>query len=234
MRRLLLKARFLLVASVIAAPLAAQAVPISYGANATGVTITLSSVAGTHLTLTNVPFTGYVTFDDAVPEVTNLNFAIGSQGPHTLTLPYAGYDNVILHGATLGTVVGYDGTNVVLQAAGPPADNYFYNIGPLQGLGTFSASDSGGPPPPNIVNQPFTVPFPNATGTIFVNTVTGNLTMMGITIGVVPNPIFGNLVIKGDFHLAAAIPEPGTAVLLGIGLVGLLAGGRWARRSNEG
>jgi hypothetical protein len=134
-----------------------------------------------------------------------------------------------VHSTTVNTATGYDGTNVTLQLAGPPVDNYAYSIGPLKATGLFSASNSAGPPPAPISFAPFNLLLPTASGTLFVNTTTGTLSMLGVTIGVVPGNTALNvpaLVIKGDFELTAAIPEPGTAALLGVGLVGLLAAGR--------
>ena len=74
-------------------------------------------------------------------------------------------------------------------------------------------------------------PNPVANGTLLVNTVTGNISLLGVTIGVVP-PSGGELyplVIKGDFFFRGLVPEPGTALLVGGGIVGLLAAGRRIR-----
>jgi len=231
MRRLLLQARILafLPVLLVMAPLAANATPVTYTTSGGSVTITASvgtSVIGGPVV---VGFTGSgsVTFDDAVPEVVNIMFSLASIGPITLAIPYLGFDTVTVHTTTVNTAVGYDGTNVTLQLAGPPVDNYAYSIGPLKATGTFSASNSAGPPPAAISFAPFNLLLPTASGTLFVNTVTGSLSMLGVTIGVVqPSLNAPALVIKGDFELTAAIPEPGTAALLGIGLVGLLAAGR--------
>ena len=89
--------------------------------------------------------------------------------------------------------------------------------------------DCGGHPNPAIA--PFNIPNPSASGTLLVNTVTGNISLLGVTIGVVPasgsEPF--PLVIKGDFFFRGVVPEPSTAILFGIGVVGLLAVGRRAR-----
>ena len=238
MRRLLLQARILALLPVllVMAPLAANATPVTYTTSGGSVTITASvgtSVIGGPVV---VGFTGSgsVTFDDAVPEVVNIMFSLASIGPITLAIPYLGFDTVTVHTTTVNTATGYigqtnvpAGTNVTLQLGGPPVDNYAYSIGPLKATGTFSASNSAGPPPAAISFAPFNLLLPTASGTLFVNTVTGSLSMLGVTIGVVqPSLNAPALVIKGDFELTAAIPEPGTAALLGIGLVGLLAAGR--------
>ena len=229
MRRLLLHARMAALALFVMAPLAASAVPVTYVTSAGTVTITafVNNVLVAGPVVVGFSGSGSVTFDDAVPEVVNIMFSLASIGPITLAIPYLGFDTVTVHTTTVNTAVGYDGTNVTLQLAGPPVDNYAYSIGPLKATGTFSASNSAGPPPAAISFAPFNLLLPTASGTLFVNTVTGSLSMLGVTIGVVqPSLNAPALVIKGDFELTAAIPEPGTAALLGVGLLGLLAAGR--------
>jgi hypothetical protein len=109
-------------------------------------------------------------------------------------------------------------------------DNYSYVGGPVKVTGVLSIADSTLTNPPQVI--PFNLVTNSTTGTLLVNSVTGNIALVGITIGVVP-PSGGEtfpLIIKGDFFFRGMVPEPGTAVLLGAGLVGVLAVGRRARR----
>ena len=67
---------------------------------------------------------------------------------------------------------------------------------------------------------------------ITVNATNGDFTLGGITIAQFPPPVnsteIDNLVIKADFVFRGqlGVPEPTTAALLGLGLLGLLAAGR--------
>lgn len=233
MRRLVLLVRILAFAWVATAPLAAVAVPITY--TTSGGSVTITAFAGlTQIANVTVGFSGSgsVTFDEAVPEITSISFSLAAIGPITLNAPYAGFDTVSVPVTSVTTAAGYVGTGVSLVLPGPPLDNYTYTIGPLKATGLFSASNSAGPPPAPIVNAPFNLILNTASGTLFVNTTTGFLQMLGVTIGVVSgNAALGipDLTIKGDFTLSAAIPEPTTAALLGLGLLGLLAVGRRIR-----
>lgn len=211
---------------------AAQAAPITYFF--TGGYATLSATFGTSsIALGNVPLTGtQVTFDTAPASLVSFDF--DSTGPHVI--PMTGV---------------FTGTTITLQnlqvAPGVPYTNFSVTGGPTTYNYTVGAvAVSGDMALSGLIVQPMT-PFgfsnPSLSGQIQLGGG-GNLSLNGITIGVlavpaIPNPLNpllpplfpgGNVTVKADIVFTGIVPEPGTALLLGSGLALMGAAGRRSRR----
>ncbi len=197
----------------------AQASPITYIFTSGQVTITAtvsgSPVAGP----VTVPLTGTsVRVDEGALVLSRIDLAIGTTGAIAIAPPYAGYNSVNIDFATLTAING----TLSLFDPGPPA-GYNYSIGPVTVAGQFDATNTN--PLLNLNNKPFGFSNPSASGTLFVDTNVA-LALDGITIGSIDPDGPGGvppLVLKGDFQFEGTIPEPGTALLMGLGLAAVAA-----------
>jgi hypothetical protein len=197
----------------------AQATPITYTFTSGQVTIT-ATVAGNPVAgPVTVPLTGTsVRVDEGALTLDRIDLAIGSTMSIPVSPTYLGFNAVHIDFATLTALNG----TLSLFDPGPPA-GYNYSIGPVNVAGQFDATNVV--PANNINNAPFGVVNPSASGTLFVDTNVA-LALDGITIGSIDPDGPGGappLVLKGDFTFEGTVPEPGTVVLLGLGLAAVAA-----------
>ena len=193
---------------------AASAVPVVYTFTSGSVTLTATvngvGVAGP----VTFGLTGTsVTIDQSALYVNSISFAAGSSPTVPISPTYAGFTAIHLDFATL---TGFGGT---LTPTFPGV--YDYSIGPVNVSGQFDATHTI--PANSLNNVPFGFVNPTASGTIFVST--GQIDLDGITLGQIDADGAGPLpplILKGDFTFSG-VPEPGTALLLGMGIAGLAA-----------
>lgn len=199
----------------------AQAAPITYLFTGGQVTIT-GTVGGNPVAgPITVPLTGSAV---QIDEPTTLNYmllSIGTSGSITIAPPYLGFTSINIDFASLSAFGG----SLSVFDPGPPA-GYNYSIGPVYVSGQFDATNVI--PANSLTDQPFGFVNPSASGTLFVDTNVA-LALDGITIGSIDPDGPGGmdpLVLKGDFIFEGVVPEPGTAVLLGLGIAGIAARNR--------
>jgi hypothetical protein len=213
------------VAALVAAALtlsgSAQAAPVLYqfvsGQAFITVTAGTTTLAATPLALNGI----FAEFDSVVPALTDFDFTTAPNQAINLSSAFGGYDQIVVNSASLSPGAGY--TNLFASDNG--GGNYSVTVAPVHVAGIYSASYSGGPPPPPVSNVP--IMFDNTTPLIAtIDIVGGTFTLGGITLAVIPVPGEAEpLVVKADLTFAGIVPvpEPGLFGLVGLGLAGLVA-----------
>ncbi len=222
MRRGLVRAtRLLAFAAVFCAAGTAGATPVVYTFTGGQVHLT-GSIGASQVASVTLQLNGdHVTFDQSVPQVTDVEFnTINKSFPLSGILSGL---NVTLVSLTAQKPAGGFTTNVA-SGSGP----YNYTVGPIDVFGNASLGTISNPT--SIANNaPFAVQDPFLTGVL--NLSAGNLTTNAITLGSITENFGGiigtqTITFKGDFVFTGLVPEPGTGLLLGAGIAALAAARR--------
>lgn len=171
-----------------------------------------------------IPLTGTLVQFDTGP-ASLATFDLDAAGPNVL--PLTGIltgTNITLSNVQVAPGIGYTNFSVT---GGPSIFNY--TVGPVAVTGTASLA--------GVINSapaPFSFTNPALSGQVQLGGG-GTLGLNGITLGVINVPASGpfpggNVTIKADVLFTGIVPEPGTVLLLGGGLVAMGAVGRRSRR----
>jgi len=203
----------------ISAPAIAAPIQYFFDSGSAKVTATrtsdASSVVDTTISLDGV----FVTFDAALGELIDFSITAPLSGAIPMLQSYGGFDTFVVESASI--VPGGTYSSIFTSMIGPAT--YSFLVGPVDVAGVYGAFNSGGPPPFPVSGVP--VPFAGLSflnGTI--NTDTLVLELLGITLAEIPGASFGeadDLIVKADITWTGLVPEPSTALLMGLGLVSL-------------
>ena len=169
---------------------------------------------------------GTLTIDSAAQSLDDLNLVLDPNISLSLTSPYGGYDTITIESASLTSDVGFSSS---LLSSTP--QSFTVAAGSLTVNGSWGASDSGGVAPP-VSGAPISYPVPLMTA-VLTSVPLVNSTL--VTLNAINGASFGepnDLVVQASFAVTGAtiIPEPGTALLAGLGLAVLAARARRTRR----
>jgi hypothetical protein len=209
---------------------AALAAPMTYnlvvGPNSAVTAVTVGDDQSTNrLVGGSVSLTAGQVIVDLSPSVLQLHIlSLAAAGPGVVDLDgINGWDTVTFTNATLNST----DDSPLFPTSSP--DTYNYGL-PVQVVATLQLVGPGG-----TFNSPFSAPTGAGGELIAINGVQAvEITITGVTLGALPDPINPQnppVLVKGDFHFTAVLPEPGIAALSALGLAGILVLRRNAGRS---
>lgn len=157
------------------------------------------------------------------PAVVDLELTASTQGPYSITLPlpFPDYEKI-----TINSLLIQPGGSFASSGSG--TNPYSFTVTGLEVSGVVTLSDDDNILP--LIVSPFLVPNSAFTGSVTLG-LGGQLSLSGIELAVLDVDGPGGLppiVLKAD-NLIQAIPEPGTILLLGMGVAGLAAQSRRTR-----
>ena len=222
----LLVATMLGLVVLVGSPPAVSASPITY--NVMGGSVSILVFVGATLVgqTSSSGLGGSVTLDPVAHTMDALNLILDPNIALSLSAPYGGYDEITIETSSLTSDVGFG-------ALGSPSlgsSSYTVLVGPLTVNGSWGATDSSGTNPPQS-GIPISYPVPSLTAVIDSFPL---LSIVGVTLNSLDGTSYGeasDLTVLASFTVNSlvVIPEPGPAMLLGLGLVVLAASRRRGR-----
>ena len=172
----------------------------------------------------NVGVTGNVTLDSAALTIDSVNLQLDPNVALSLSITYGGFDQVTIETASLTSDVGF---GAVVPAVPVSASSFNTIVGALTVNGSWAGSHSSSGVAP-VSNVPIVYPVPAMSAVV---SSTPLINIQSVTLNALNGAAFGeaqDLVVRAEF-IVFAIPEPGTALLLGVGLFALAVSGSRAR-----
>ena len=197
----------------------------------------------------------FFTFDPISGEVVDFSITLPMSGAIALLQPWGGFDTYVIESASI--VPGPTYSSIFSTMTGPTEHSFL--IGPVDLAMTYSAFNSGGPPPAPVNNVP--MPFVGASSlTGRFDTALVGLELQGVeassalaclpglacgdpVLATIPGAAFGeidNLFVQAEISWGASlppvpgpnpIPEPSAAIVFAVGLLIVAPRVRRSRRS---
>jgi hypothetical protein len=185
-------------------PLTAEATPETYNFSSGSVLVT-ADISGTPIGSGLLDLDGsFIEFDDAIPQLLDLEFTASNQGPITIT-PVNGYDTITIVSLLVEPPVG--GFTLSLGFGTNP---YTVVVGDVVISGTADLSCSTNCVPA-VNGAYFGITSTSLSGTVNLSG-TGELELLGVALGEIdpdgPGGPAPAITLKGDFTFVG-VPEPG-------------------------
>jgi len=213
-----------LFSSVLLAAAGAGAAPIGYSVSTGHVDISVFFGGAPVGSTPNVALTGTITLDAVAMTVDALSLDLAANTPISLTQAVWGYTTINVESANLTTGPGYQ-----VYASSGNSSLFNVSVGPLAVNGSWGADANGSNPA--VSGQPISFSILSAA---FVANTTPLVEAAHVTLNFVDGADFGHpgehLTIVGHYVISTGtvlVPEPGTGLLVALGLVGLV----WRQRS---